>query len=63
MVNDVPVATAFPPVKAVYQLGVEPVAQVAVKVAVLVPQNVAPVTVGATGVGLIVTIITFDSPI
>ena len=57
-----PVAKAFPPVRAAYHCAT-PVVQVAPKVTVPVPQIAAGVVVGASGTGLIVTIITFDSPI
>ena len=57
-----PVANAVPPVEVAYQFATEPVAQVAPKVTVPVPQIAAGVVVATAGAGSIVTTISFDSP-
>ena len=49
-----PVETDAPPVAAEYHIAVDPVAQVAPKVTVPVPQIAAGFTVGADGIGLTV---------
>jgi hypothetical protein len=54
-VNDAPVAIDAPPVEAVYQLAI-PVAQVAPKFTVPLPQIAAGVTVGAFGIAFIVAV-------
>ena len=54
VMNDAPVETDAPPVAAAYHIAVEPVAQVAPKVTVPVPQIAAGVTFGATGFALTV---------
>ena len=50
---DAPVAIELPPVAAAYHWDT-PVVQVAPKVPVPVPQMASPLTVGATGIGLMV---------
>ena len=50
---DAPVAIELPPVEATYHWAT-PVVQVAPNVTVPVPQIASPLTVGATGIGLIV---------
>ena len=62
VVNDAPVETDAPPVAPVYHIAF-PVAQVAPKVTVPVPQIAAGLTVGVAGIGFIVAVtdVLFDS--